>query len=112
MKKLVLAAAALTTLFSGCGPMTRADQIAALTGNATAGGMLYTSQACVSCHGAEGKGTSSGISLIEPAKNDSKVALINVLINGVPNTGMVSYAALSNQQLADLTTYVKGQFGK
>jgi hypothetical protein len=34
------------------------------------------------------------------------------LINGVPNTGMVSYAALSNQQLADLTTYVKGQFGK
>lgn len=111
MKKLFVVAA-LTSLFAGCGPMTRADQVAALTGNATTGGMLYTSQACVSCHGADGKGTSSGVTLVEPAKNDSKVAIINVLINGVPNTGMVSYAALSNQQLADLATYVKDQFSK
>lgn len=112
MKKLVLAAVASLSMFSACGPMTRADQIASITGNATTGSMLYTSQACASCHGADGKGTSSGVSLVEPARNDSKVQIINTLINGVSGTAMVSYAALSNQQLADLSTYVKDQFSK
>lgn len=107
VRTLALAAVAL---LSACGPMTRADQIATITGTASAGASIYTAQ-CASCHGTDGKGTSSGVDLHAPAKSETQVKVLNTIINGVTNTAMVSYGALTNQQLADLYAFIKANFG-
>ncbi|MFO0595143.1 MAG: cytochrome c [Myxococcaceae bacterium] len=112
MKKLSLLAA-LTATFSltACGPMTREDRVAAMTGSVTAGQTLYMAQ-CASCHGTDGKGTASGVTLVDPAKTKMATALITVIINGKKGTDMAAYGAFTDQQIADLYAYIKQTFGK
>lgn len=108
MKKLAVAVAAV--VMTACGPVTQADQIAALTGTASAGQALYTST-CASCHGANGKGTGSGVDLFEPLKNDPATEVIETILNGKTGTSMAAYkTVLTNQQIADLYAYMKATF--
>ncbi len=116
MKRFSLSAAALTALaFSGCGgttPPTRAQTIAALTGVAATGQGVYNAQ-CVSCHQADGNGI-AGVykSATAYVKANTAEAFFNKLIDGVPNTSMVSYKTLTDQQLADCYAYIKNTLAK
>ena len=78
----------------------RATKILALTPNTTAGQTVY-SMNCVTCHGADGRGvTNFGTSLVDGlAKDPSGRQPLTTVLTGVPNTLMVSFAALSDQQL-------------
>ncbi|MFZ5442477.1 MAG: c-type cytochrome [Myxococcota bacterium] len=105
MKRMMWSVVALVAV-SACGPATREEKVAALTGSASSGAMLYAAQ-CASCHGADGKGTASGVDLWEPAKNDPATEVIGVIINGKKGTAMASYSGLSDQQLADLYAHLK-----
>jgi mono/diheme cytochrome c family protein len=108
MKKIAVAVAAV--VMTACGPMTQADQVAALTGTASAGQALYAST-CASCHGANGKGTGSGVDLFEPLKNDPATEIIETILNGKTGTAMSAYkTVLTNQQVADLYAYMKATF--
>lgn len=94
----------LALLWMGCGEDEaeddRATTIAALTGDATAGQTTYT-QVCTVCHGADGTGTASGNSLVESSY--SKADTIDIILNG--KGAMASYAALSDQEIANVTAY-------
>jgi len=80
----------------------RAVTIAALTGSATDGEAVY-GQLCAVCHGADGAGTAAGNSLIDSTK--TKDEAIDSILNGVSGTTMASFAARTDQELADLTAY-------
>ena len=98
MKKLAVAVAAV--VMTACGPMTQQEQIAAMTGTASAGQTLY-STTCASCHGANGKGTASGVDLFEPMANDPATEIIETVLNGKTGTSMAAYkTVLTNQQIA------------
>lgn len=108
MKKLAVAVAAV--VMTACGPMTQAEQIAAISGTASAGQALYTST-CASCHGANGKGTASGVDLFEPVGSDPATEVIETILNGKTGTSMAAYkTVLTNQQIADLYAYMKATF--
>ncbi len=68
---------------------------------------------CVACHQSSGKGMPPEF----PPLAGSKVVLasadqqINIVLNGKPNTAMVSFARLSNTELASVITYTKNSFG-
>lgn len=68
---------------------------------------------CAACHQANGKGVPPAF----PPLAGSKVVLasaeqqINVVLNGRPNTAMLSFARLSNTDLAAVITYTKNSFG-
>ncbi|MBL0121196.1 MAG: cytochrome c oxidase subunit II [Betaproteobacteria bacterium] len=68
---------------------------------------------CVACHQPSGKGMPPAF----PPLAGSKVVLasadqqINIVLNGRPNTAMVSFARLSNTELASVITYTKNSFG-
>jgi mono/diheme cytochrome c family protein len=102
---------------TSCGtatPPTRAQTIAGLTGVAATGQMLYMQQ-CVSCHGPAGDAatpSTNNKSMVTYVKANTADAAIGILVDGVPNTAMVSFAALSNQQLADIYAYVKNTLSK
>jgi mono/diheme cytochrome c family protein len=106
---------AMATMFavlaSGCGPMTREEKISALSGTASAGASLYSAN-CSSCHGVDGKGAATFPSLVEPVKNDPKAEVVGVILNGKTGTSMMSYATLTDQQVADLYAYLKETVGK
>ena len=95
---------------TACGPMTRAEKVAATTGNAMAGQSLYAS--CASCHGSDGKGTASGPSLVDAVGHHSSTQLIQTIIDGVPGTTMASYSGLTDQQLADIYAHIKQTLAK
>ena len=106
MKRFVVAALSLSFL-AACGPATRAQKVAALTGTATAGKTTYD-QVCASCHGATGQGSSAYPTLVEPAKNDSVEEIAGYIIDGVKGTEMAAYGSVyTDQQIADLVAYVK-----
>lgn len=78
---------------------------------------------CAACHGMDGKGVAAGPSLMAPTLVGSKVALGDpavmalVIINGIQKEGteylgmMASLgAALDDQKLADVMTYVRNSF--
>jgi mono/diheme cytochrome c family protein len=115
MKRFSLSVAAVAAMtLSGCGgttPPTRAQTIAALTGVAATGQSVYTAQ-CVSCHQADGNGNASYKSATAFVKANTAEAFFNKTIDGVPGTAMVSYAALTNQQLADCYAYIKNTLAK
>ncbi len=77
----------------------------------TAGEKIYTSN-CVACHQANGKGNPPAF----PSLSGSKVvqgptdAQINVLLNGRPGTAMVSFARLSDTDIAAVMTYTKNSW--
>lgn len=81
-----------------------------LTGNADAGADVYAST-CVSCHAADGTG-GTGTDLTETVPGMSRDELIEVLVDGIPGTSMVSYASiLTDQQIADVAAYVLREWG-
>lgn len=103
MKKIAVMMLALVWI--GCGEDTaeeedRATAIAALTGDTAAGQTTYT-QVCTVCHGPDGTGTASGNSLVESSY--SKADTIDIILNG--KGAMASYAALSDQEIANVTAY-------
>jgi len=67
---------------------------------------------CIACHQTTGKGMPGAF----PALSGSKVvqgpidAQINVLLNGRPGTAMVSFARLSDSELAAVITYTKNSW--
>ena len=90
---LVVAVGSLTLWACGGTPPatpTRAQAVAALTGNVTTGQTLYSNN-CISCHGATGVGTPSGDSLLAPAKTLSTADIANIVINGKGK--MMSYGS-------------------
>ncbi len=110
---LSLSVLALTSCGSAT-PATRAQTIAALTGVAATGQTLYMQQ-CVSCHGPAGDATTASTdnkSMVAYVKANNAETVIGILVDGVPSTSMVSFAALSNQNLADLYAYVKNTLAK
>lgn len=79
---------------------------------------------CAACHGMDAKGVAAGPTLMAPSLIDSKVVLGNpsvlalVLINGIQKEGTQYLgmmaplgAALSDEQLAAVMTYVRGSYG-
>ena len=113
--RFVAAASVVSFWALGCGGTpskmsARAQAVAKLTGDATAGQTLY-SNLCLSCHGATGSGTPSGNSLAGPAKNKSVGELAEIVING--QGAMTAYGSFyTDQQIADVVAYVKATFGK
>jgi mono/diheme cytochrome c family protein len=89
---------------------SRSNTIGALTGDANAGKTVYTAN-CVSCHKADGMGTPGSFpSLSNAAKTWTKPQFFAILLEG--EGGMPSYAQLSDQQLANVTEYVRTTFNK
>jgi mono/diheme cytochrome c family protein len=106
MKRLIVVCALALV---GCG---REGAIVKLTGDAVNGGVLFTNS-CATCHGADGKGTTSGVNLHEPAKNDSQEEIVSTILNGRPGTAMPAWGnTYSDQQIANLYAYVKTSFGQ
>lgn len=99
-----LVLAGLCALPLGCGPATRADQVATLTGVAASGRGVYEAN-CSSCHGSSGRGTTTGVSLAS-ARTKGATDFLGKVIEGVPGTAMSTFASLSDQQLADVYAYV------
>lgn len=75
------------------------------------GGKIYAAN-CVACHQATGKGMPPAF----PALSGSKVVQgpmdtqIGVLLNGRPGTAMVSFARLSDSELAAVITYTRNSW--
>jgi mono/diheme cytochrome c family protein len=119
--RMALTSLALSLALAGCGggdtpgtdagAQTRADRIAALSGDVAGGQLVYENNGCSGCHGANGLGTSAGVALKEPLKNDSKVEIINVLLNG-KGSNMPAFGSLEDQAVADVYAYMKDTFGK
>ena len=119
--RIVLSSFALSLALAGCGggdspgtdagAQARADRIAALTGDVAAGQLQYENNGCSGCHGATGLGTSAGVALKEPLKNDSNVEIINVVLGG-KGQAMPAFGSLEDQAIADLYAYMKATFGK
>ena len=79
---------------------------------------------CAACHGMDAKGVAAGPTLMAPSLVGSKIALGNpsvlalILMNGIQKEGAEYLgmmaplgAALSDEQLAGVMTYVRGSFG-
>ncbi len=79
---------------------------------------------CAACHGMDGKGVQAGPSKMAPTLIESKIALGDpsvmalVIINGIQKEGteyMMAMAplgaALDDEKLAGVMTYVRGSFG-
>ncbi len=96
-------------------------QATAATGQASPGALVYT-QYCLTCHQASGSGVPK---LNPPLKGTSwvlgdKTRLINVILKGLENTdiddetydnAMPAHDFLTDQQIADVLTYVRSNFG-
>jgi mono/diheme cytochrome c family protein len=87
-----------------------------------AGKMSYMT--CAACHGMDGKGVQAGPSKMAPTLTDSKIALGDpsimalVLLKGIQKEGTEYLgmmaplgAALDDEKLAAVMTYVRGSFG-
>ncbi|MBM4378845.1 MAG: cytochrome c [Deltaproteobacteria bacterium] len=120
--RISLSSLALSLALAGCGGgsdtpatdagvQTRADRVAALTGDVAAGQLQYENNGCSGCHGANGQGTYAGVALNGPMKSDSKVEIINVVLGG-KGTNMPAFGSLEDQAVADLYAYMKATFGK
>ncbi|MEL6343228.1 MAG: cytochrome c [Myxococcota bacterium] len=94
---------------SGNGETTRTEDILALTGDASSGAPVYTTN-CQGCHAEDGSGT------VGPALSgaDGKVntltdeQIVDAILNGVGT--MPAYEFLSDQEAADLLAYLKDAF--
>jgi mono/diheme cytochrome c family protein len=111
--KTALAAVVLGAGLASCLPVSeRALQVAKLTGVAADGQPVFERD-CVSCHGADGKGTelamNSGhkVNLVTAGAYYSAAEFITVVIDGTPGTTMQGYPSFTDQQLADLYAYMR-----
>lgn len=83
----------------GCGENPRVAEIEVLDGDLNNGFTLYQEN-CRSCHGSDGKGAHSmyhGDTLSDH--------LIETILEGL--SGMPSFDHLSNQEIADLVSYIE-----
>lgn len=97
----------LLFLLVGCGSEHPAM---GLTSDADNGADVYTST-CVSCHSEDGTG-GIGSDLTATVPNLSREDVITILVDGIPNTSMVSYeSTLTDQEIADVTAYVLREWG-
>ena len=98
-------------LLSACGSdstdeETRYDKIAKLTGDSANGKAVYDSN-CAGCHGADGKSGAAGPNLVEGALTALTVAqMAQAVVDG--KSVMPAFTQLSNQEVADVVSYVKG----
>ena len=101
MRLISLAAcAALLLGLAACGPRDpRAKEVLALAGNPARGGALYD-HVCAACH-MNRAGWATVMWLYGPD------GFVGTLIQGVPKSKMPSFAAWSDQQLADVRAYVR-----
>jgi mono/diheme cytochrome c family protein len=92
-------------LFAACGGglsealQARATTIEGLTGDATKGQMLFTTN-CARCHGADGKGGDPGPNLT----GSTKTEVVENMFTGPGE--MPTFEALSDQDLADIAAWV------
>jgi mono/diheme cytochrome c family protein len=91
----------------GCGTgVSSADTsaVSSLTGSATAGQSLYTSN-CASCHGTNATSGSANRPVASLAKSDSDTVIATVLSG---DGEMPSFqSTLTSQQIADVVAYLK-----
>jgi cytochrome c oxidase subunit 2 len=68
---------------------------------------------CVACHQPTGKGMPPAFPALDGSKivTGPKNGQIAVLLNGRPNTNMVSFARLSDAELASVITYTRNAWG-
>lgn len=85
---------------------TRAERIADLTGDATAGASVYSDN-CALCHAADGSGT-SGPNIQDPSAYNQD-DLITTVLDGQGT--MPSFDALEDQEIADVIAYVLSGVG-
>ena len=100
----------LTLLTLGCGGSDPEHPAYGLTGSASDGADVYA-DTCASCHGADGSG-GTGSALTETGPGMSRTEIIDILIDGIPGTSMVSYRSiLTAQEIADVAAYVEREWG-
>lgn len=102
--------------------------LAALADEAETAKLMETGKAsymlCAACHGMDAKGVAAGPSKMAPSLIESKIALGDpavfalVLLNGIQKEGTEYLAmmaplgaALDDEKLAGVMTYVRGSFG-
>ena len=117
MKKLILIAAGLSISFMG---MAQKKNVS--TAQSIANGKTIYASSCVSCHQSDGGGMPN---MIPPLTKTSfvlgdKKVLINVLLKGMSHQDvdgesyhnvMPAFDYLSNQEIADVLTFVRNNFG-
>ena len=74
-----------------------------------ASGEVSFQERCTPCHGSEGNGTSAGPSLFERVPNLEDQAVAETLLLG--KSPMPSWSHLEDAELANLTAYVRDEFG-
>ncbi|MBC8054797.1 MAG: cytochrome c [Sphingobacteriaceae bacterium] len=95
---------------------------AAVTPTVMARGKVVYNMYCISCHQPDGGGVPSMNAPIVKTKQvlGSKPALINIILKGMSGVDiegesysnvMPAHAFLTNQQIADVLTYVRNNFG-
>lgn len=89
-------------------PLPRPDAILALTGDPVAGEQVYDAN-CSFCHGVDGLGGANGPSLVERLATIDEAAIVTVLLEGAGN--MSAFSSLEDQQLADVSAYIRQAFG-
>lgn len=107
----VLLAATFTMVAAACGseaPPHRAEGVVGLTGDQVAGKTLFEDN-CAGCHVQVGE-KMLGPDLSKPPRSDlSALTMATVIIDGQGT--MNAFAAdLTDQQIADVVAYVKGEF--
>jgi mono/diheme cytochrome c family protein len=109
----IVAAGVMLAAAAGCGddPVT----VPSVPGDAAAGAAVFE-QSCADCHGAGAAGGDGGLSLVDsrfapPGFDD--LAFVTAVVRGVSADegeygGMPRIRGLSEQDLADLLSYVRG----
>ena len=87
----------------------RVATILSLTGDHLAGAATFSAN-CAGCHGDDGGGGAVGPSLYKRVPALTTEAIVEVLLTG--RSPMPSWAALSDQELADLVALLRRTFGE
>jgi high-affinity iron transporter len=110
----------LFSLFSFGPALAQAQKVPKKTPESLAQGKKLYDQYCLTCHGAKGDGKGPAGVLLKPPPRDFNIPLkqwthskgdlkkvFDVISKGVPNTAMVSWAHLSEQDRWALAYYVE-----
>ena len=111
----------LILLFSFASVLAEAQKVPKKTPELLSQGKKLYEQNCLTCHGQKGDGKGPAGVLLKPPPRDFNMPLnqwthskgdvkkvFDVISKGVPNTGMVSWAHLSEQDRWALVYYVEG----